>query len=217
MAFGIAYYFIKPKIRILVLAGSLGLFIFLVSLGASSFLSYERFSMKGLQFTWYMYGQYVFTFLIEKANDGLLNLFLGSFNYHQLTLTFSQSGLLENNSTIFDFAYLAMILEIGLLGFLVYLWTYWYFVNKAFPKGEFLSKFSFFLLLLSSLHYGVSFWMCSQIISSLILSVHFLSTQSAFVRLTQKNSNENINRRKCCSITLQFPLKFYKRFIEPGS
>jgi len=168
----IFYNGIRHKLLLIPIIFAFIAFSFVILLGQEQLDEGGRLTVRALIGLIQLHGLNVCLFAQQAIDGSLFNLVLGSFNFMKYTTFTEKLWFIEGNSSIYDFAYIAMLLEVGLVGFAAYLWFYIRAASRAFGKEAFLSKFSIYILLFGSLHYGVSFWICSQVMSGLLLTAH---------------------------------------------
>lgn len=169
---GILYNGVKRKLFLIPLISAFIAFGFILFFGQEQFNEGGRFTISSLIGIIERHGISVWIFAYQSIGGSLFNFILGSFNFAQYASTIEGISLIENHSSIYDFAYIAMLLEVGFIGLFAYIWFYVKSASKAFNKTQFLPKFSIYVFLFGSLHYGASFWICSQVMSGLLLAAH---------------------------------------------
>lgn len=109
-------------------------------------------------------------FLGYMTHENFLGPIYGSINllaaYHPGT----KAPLDLAGSSFYDYAPLGFMMDIGLIGIVVYLSALLGLAVTAFPKSDFMSRLSVLALLAGSVHYPSCFWMCSQAMLAAILA-----------------------------------------------
>ncbi|MBI3632684.1 MAG: hypothetical protein HY226_00150 [Candidatus Vogelbacteria bacterium] len=119
--------------------------------------------------------QLIADFVKDSSSPGYLSPFFGLINIRQFN-KLDAEDLLWGNPTLqyylrfYDFAYVAFLIELGIVGLASYLFSLRSLVNRAFPREDFAVRWGFGVLLLATLHYPVSFWVCSQVMVAVILA-----------------------------------------------
>ncbi len=110
-------------------------------------------------------------FLWDQAFTGWGSFLLGITNLYQFSKPGAEAfSLAEVEVSFYDYGWIAFLIELGLVGVIVYLSSYLRLVKLAFPATDWIARWSFAVLLLASLHYAVSFWVCSQVMAAIILA-----------------------------------------------
>lgn len=143
----------------------------LVLFGGAQFGENGRYSIDTIFNIWNKHGVNVVEFYKYAMDGEVMRMFFGAFNFQKFALQDIGYDEVASGTSLFDFAYVALLVECGFVGLFAYLGFYYYATMKAF-RGEWLAKVAVVLFLLSSLHYGVSFWICSQVLSGAILGFH---------------------------------------------
>lgn len=181
--FAITFFTLKNKlIRPYLILIALAILISAI-IGYKEFSPTGRYSFSGIKHLYLTHGQNVLAFASGMLKGKSLHALLGCFNFNAYDFQQIHNQTIFNHSSLYDFTYLAMFLEVGILGLLAYFFFFYYFISKAFSKKSPLKKFSFLLLLLSSLHYGASFWICSQIMTAALLSINLYLKEATSVCL----------------------------------